>query len=122
MRRYIVKSATPDDDHKITFGTLQPDGTLTNVRLIRQADIGKCPHFIMVPEHYREDGSCKCDDPGRATIMGWLLKAKDAGLLKAAGMIATSRHTTDRPKGATGRSRRMYRCDKCRKVIGPRLS
>jgi len=21
-----------------------------------------CTFFIMVPEHYREDGTCKCDD------------------------------------------------------------
>lgn len=50
-----------NEDHKITFGTITPDG-LKDVRLIKQSDIGKCPFVIMVPEHYRDDGSCKCDD------------------------------------------------------------
>ena len=35
----------------------------TNVREIKQADMLKCPHCIMVAEHYRADGSCRCDDP-----------------------------------------------------------
>lgn len=57
------------DDHKITFGTLQPDGQMTNVRLIKQADIVACPHYIMVPTHYRPDGSCKCDDADERAMM-----------------------------------------------------
>jgi hypothetical protein len=52
-----------DPNHKVKFGTLGPDGKLTNVRLIKQADMMKCPFAIMVPDHYRDDGSCKCDDP-----------------------------------------------------------
>jgi hypothetical protein len=24
--------------------------------------IKACPHFIFVPEHYRDDGTCRCDD------------------------------------------------------------
>jgi hypothetical protein len=47
----------------VTFGKLNTDGSLSEVREIKQSDIGKCPHFIMVPEHYRADGSCRCDDP-----------------------------------------------------------
>ena len=31
--------------------------------------IVKCPFFIMVPEHYREDGTCKCDDPEHRRMM-----------------------------------------------------
>ena len=49
-------------ENEVQFGTLEEDGRLTNVRLIKQSDITKCPHCIMVPEHYRADGSCKCDD------------------------------------------------------------
>jgi len=56
-------------EHTVQFGTLFPDGTVTNVRLIRQSDIGKCPFVIMVPEHYREDGSCKCNDPEHRKMM-----------------------------------------------------
>jgi len=49
--------------HTIKFGTLHPDGNLTNIRFIKQSSMmGKCPFFIMVPEHYNEDGSCKCHD------------------------------------------------------------
>lgn len=32
-------------------------------RTILQSQIEKCPFVIMVPEHYREDGTCKCDCP-----------------------------------------------------------
>ena len=49
--------------HEVTFAALHGDGTVTNVRRITQAAIGTCAHFMMVPEHYREDGSCRCDDP-----------------------------------------------------------
>ena len=56
-------------DNEIKFGTLHPDGRLTNVRLIKQSDISRCPHLIMVPSHYRDDGSCKCDDPDEQAMM-----------------------------------------------------
>lgn len=46
----------------IQFGTLHPDGTLTNQRAIPKAAIAACPQYILVPEHYREDGSCRCDE------------------------------------------------------------
>lgn len=49
------------NDKMITFGTLTGNG-LTDVRQIKQSDISKCPFVILVPEHYRADGSCKCDD------------------------------------------------------------
>lgn len=29
-------------------------------RVIRMSQIRECPHLIMSPSHYREDGSCKC--------------------------------------------------------------
>lgn len=57
------------NEHKIQFSTLHSDGTVTNVRDIKQADMGKCPFYIMVPEHYRGDGSCKCDDPEHQKMM-----------------------------------------------------
>ncbi len=56
-------------EHEIQFGTLHPDGSLTDKRRIRQSDIGRCPHIIMVQEHYRSDGSCKCDDPEEQAMM-----------------------------------------------------
>ena len=46
----------------ISFGTLNQDGTVTNVRVIKHSDITKCPRFILVPEHYKADGTCLCFD------------------------------------------------------------
>jgi hypothetical protein len=40
-----------------------------NVYLMNQSDIKACPHFIMTPEHYRPDGSCKCDDSEHQEFM-----------------------------------------------------
>jgi hypothetical protein len=42
-----------------------------SLRVIRQADIRKCPHMILVSEHYREDGSCKCNDPNETVMASW---------------------------------------------------
>ena len=57
------------EDHKITFGTLNNSGELSNVRMISQSTILKCRFAILVPEHYREDGSCKCDDAEHRKMM-----------------------------------------------------
>lgn len=51
-----------NNEHEITFGELTPDG-LTNVRVMRQSNLMSCPFTILVPEHYRPDGTCLCDDP-----------------------------------------------------------
>jgi hypothetical protein len=47
---------------EIQFGTLHPDGSLTNQRGISRSAIAACPFYIMVPEHYREDNTCRCDE------------------------------------------------------------
>lgn len=36
---------------------------------MKQSDLLKCPFAIMVPEHYREDGTCKCDDAAHREFM-----------------------------------------------------
>lgn len=53
------------------FGELHPDGSVTNARTIKQADLTKCPHFILMPDHYRDDGSCRCDDPAHTDMQEW---------------------------------------------------
>jgi len=53
------------------FGELLPDGTVRGERFINQASIVKCPHFIMAPEHYRTDESCRCDDPSHMEMAAW---------------------------------------------------
>ncbi len=57
------------EEHRVQFGALHENGELTNVRSIRQSDMLKCPHAIMVQEHYRDDGSCKCDDAEHRAMM-----------------------------------------------------
>lgn len=55
----------------VRFSTLNPDGSEVNVRFIDQADIARCPHAIFVPNHYRADGSCKCNDPNETVMKEW---------------------------------------------------
>ena len=65
-------------NNTVTFGTWTPEG-LVNVRIIKQADIAECPHLIMVPNHYRDNGTCKCDDPTEQAMMirDWGYSRKD---------------------------------------------
>ena len=55
----------------VDFGQLQTDGSVTNVRTIEQSSILACPFFILAPEHYRADESCRCDDPEHAEMTEW---------------------------------------------------
>lgn len=43
-----------------------PNGYSTTMR---QSDLSRCPFFILMPEHYREDGTCKCDNPEHREMM-----------------------------------------------------
>jgi hypothetical protein len=56
-------------DNEITFGTLNQDGTLSNVKTLKQSAIGNCPFFIFAPEHYRQDGTCKCSNAEHRKMM-----------------------------------------------------
>lgn len=66
-------------ENLVTFGTLQRDGTLTNVKRIKQSTFGNCPFTIFMPNHYREDGSCKCSNTEHRKMMikKWGYKTKD---------------------------------------------
>ena len=46
---------------------------------MKQSDIRKCKFAIILPDHYREDGSCKCDDHTHRNMMieAWGYKQKD---------------------------------------------
>lgn len=74
---------------EITFGTLHPDGNVSNVVLLKQSDIQKCPHLIMAPDHYKADGSCLCFD-----------KAEQARLLEE----RKARRETSLPPGSVNRA------------------
>ena len=58
---FDVRLGDRPTSRRIEFATLTPTG-LTNVRTLAQSDIAACPFVIFVAEHYRPDGSCKCDD------------------------------------------------------------
>lgn len=40
-----------------------------SIRYIRQSDMLKCHFAIMDPSHYRDDGTCKCDDAEHRAMM-----------------------------------------------------
>jgi hypothetical protein len=60
-----------------TFGTLTEKG-LINVREIKQSDLQRCAFTILVADHYRADGSCKCNDKAERKKM-----IKDWGYTRA---------------------------------------
>lgn len=41
------------------------------VKTISMADIRRCPNFILAPIHYRDDGTCRCDDQTHTEMHGW---------------------------------------------------
>ncbi len=53
------------------FGKLHEDGSYEYIRTRSQSAIKGCPHFIWAPEHYREDESCRCNDPDHTEMQGW---------------------------------------------------
>ena len=55
----------------VEFGTLNDDGTYTRVRAVKQDSIRNCPHTLFIAEHYRDDGTCRCDDEGHKEMIEW---------------------------------------------------
>jgi hypothetical protein len=41
------------------------------VMKINVGAIRKCPHLIIVPNHYRANGTCRCNDPEHEQMAGW---------------------------------------------------
>lgn len=48
------------------FFTLNPNGAISHVASIQ---INACPKSIMLPVHYRTDGTCKCDNAEHRAYM-----------------------------------------------------
>lgn len=44
---------------------------MNDIRIMKQSDIKTCPNCIMVFNHYRENGTCKCDDPNETEMASW---------------------------------------------------
>lgn len=84
-------------DNEVTFGRLDEDGVLHNIRKIKSSDIAKCPFVIFVPEHYRADGTCKCDDPTeqQRMIEEWGYRASDFDAINDARNNAVSDQAMD---------------------------
>lgn len=55
----------------VRFSSMSKEGVETDVKYIKRSDMLKCPHCIMMPEHYRNDGSCKCNDPLDEKMAEW---------------------------------------------------
>jgi hypothetical protein len=58
-------------DRDIEFGTLNPDGTVAKSRVLSSSQILTCPHILLVPDHYREDGTCKCNEESDPHMREW---------------------------------------------------
>lgn len=52
-------------------GLRRTDLRTAKVRILKYADMQKCPHYIIEPDHYRADGSCLCDDPNAKVMAEW---------------------------------------------------
>lgn len=53
------------------FFDMDADGEVTHTRTIDQSSMLACPHFIISPEHYRKDESCRCDDRTHTEMAEW---------------------------------------------------
>lgn len=47
------------------------DLSTLKVKILLQSAIDKCPHVIFMPDHYRDDGSCKCNDKNETVMKTW---------------------------------------------------
>ena len=55
----------------IWFMKLDKNGRRIAEREIDQSDIQRCPHVILMEEHYRNDGSCRCNDKTHTVMLQW---------------------------------------------------
>jgi len=37
-----------------------------DVRILKSSDIGRCPKMSLLPAHFRDDGTCRCDEREQA--------------------------------------------------------
>lgn len=82
----------PRPPHTVEFGTLQKNGTLTNIRHIPNTSILTCPHVILVPSHYRPDNTCRCNDPTHHEMIPWGYRWSPTSLLWESKKRRSPRH------------------------------
>ena len=56
---------------KVTISEGHFDGERLVTTRVQQIDPSVCAHVIFLPSHYRENGTCKCDDPGEIVMRSW---------------------------------------------------
>lgn len=66
--------------------TIFIDDVLGGMRDIPQAAMLRCPFAIIMPEHYRDDHTCKCNDPAERERMKQEWEYTDEDFRKA-GLI-----------------------------------
>lgn len=59
------------EEQYVRFVVLNPDGRVSDVKQIRASDMARCPHTIFASEHYRFDGTCKCNDENEIVMREW---------------------------------------------------
>jgi hypothetical protein len=67
---YILGSGRPETE---TLHPVSNQGGVTTY-VMSHSMIRACPHVIMVPSHYRADGTCRCDDPTHTEMAEWEYK------------------------------------------------
>lgn len=60
-------------------GDVNREVNRATMRIMKHSDLRKCPFTILVPDHYRADGTCKCNDAEHRKMMirEWGYKPKD---------------------------------------------
>jgi hypothetical protein len=56
---------------KVTISEGHFDGERLVTTRVQQINPSVCPHVIFMPSHYRDDGSCRCDDPKEKIMRSW---------------------------------------------------
>lgn len=56
---------------QIEFSRMDEDGRITQVRTLSSEAVKGCRFFILDPEHYRDNGTCRCDDPDHEIMDAW---------------------------------------------------
>lgn len=60
---------------KVSYAKIDEHGNLFDHKMI---DPTKCPRLILSGEHYRDDGTCKCNDPNETVMAEWGYEWSDA--------------------------------------------
>lgn len=72
MFQPLMHSDACECGHTVHFSKVEMVGDALktlNVRTLKQSDLMKCPFCIIMPDHYRADGTCKCDDARHRKMM-----------------------------------------------------